>query len=55
MCFHYAEPWVAKADNSANYCIFIITAHIDNKVIFYMLSPLKLQVKVNSGIAAQTI
>ena len=35
--------------------VFIIAAHLDNKVIFYQLSPLTLQVAVKSWNATQTI
>ena len=35
--------------------VFIIAVHLGNEVIFYQLSPLKLQVTVNSCNATQTI
>ena len=35
--------------------VFIIAVHLGNEVIFYQLSPLTLQVTVNSRNATQTI
>ena len=35
--------------------VFIIAVHLGNRILFYQLSPLTLQVTVNSCNAAQTI